>query len=97
MTWKNLLLAASAGAALCGTTSAFAQPPGWAPAYGWRGEHRHHFRHEDYRPQYYPPVRIVPPPVYYAPPPPVIVPAPAVVYPPAFPPAGVRVSIGFRL
>jgi hypothetical protein len=97
MNWKSLALAAAAGATLLAAAPASAHPPGWAPAHGWRAEHRHHGF--PYRPR---PVVVLPPgPAYYAPPPRVFVPRPVVVYPPVYPPAypppAWHVSIGFRL
>ena len=94
MLTKKLLIAGALGAALAFAVPAFADPPHWAPAYGWRAKHHH------YRP-YYParPALVVVPPqpcyyyapprVYYVPPRPAINP-PAPVYP------DWRVSIGLR-
>jgi hypothetical protein len=61
MNWKRLVVVATAGTALLGASSAFANPPHWAPAYGWQAKH-HHFRPR-------PVVIYVPAPVYYYPPP----------------------------
>ena len=76
MNLKKLALATAAGAALLATAPAFANPPHWAPAHGWRAKHHH--PHYVYRaPAYvYVPARPVyvpaPAPVYYYPPRPVI-------------------------
>jgi hypothetical protein len=71
---KTLLLTA---AGLGFSTAALADPPHWAPAYGYRTHYEHH------RPYYAVPrpVYVVPAPrvVYAAPPVPVVYPAP--VYP----------------
>lgn len=60
MNWKKLALAAATGTAMLGASSAFANPPHWAPAYGWHPKH-HHYRQR-------PVVIYVPAPVYYYPP-----------------------------
>jgi hypothetical protein len=74
---KKILLAASTTAAALGFSSgAFASPPHWAPAHGYRA----HYEHA--RPYY-----VAPRPVYVAPRPVYVVPAPRVVY--AAPPAPV--------
>ena len=85
MRFKKIALAIAAGTTLIAAAPAFAHPPHWAPAYGWRaGHHRHH-----YRPQQ---VVVVPPaPYYYYAPPP-----PAFVYPKSTAPSW-HVSIGLRL
>jgi hypothetical protein len=93
---KKILLAT---AALGFSAAALADPPHWAPAYGWRAHHYHHY--------YYAPPRVVvvpAPRVVYAPPPPVAYPyyaAPVVVQPAPVYPAPVYaapgVSIRFNL
>jgi hypothetical protein len=72
MNLKRLSLAAAAGVSLLAAAPAFADPPHWAPAHGWRAQH--HYPHYYYRAPayvYYParPVVIAPPPpaYYYAP------------------------------
>jgi hypothetical protein len=88
---KKILFAA---AALGFSGFALADPPHWAPAYGWR--HRPHY-------YYYAPVPVVVAPaprVVYAPPPPVVYPyyaAPVVVRPAPVYPAVPGVSIRFNL
>jgi len=97
MNWKKLAIAAAAGTALLGASSAFANPPHWAPAYGWHAKHRHHYQPRPvviYAPA---PVYYAPPPVYYvAPPPRVVLPGP-VIYGQVPVSPGVRVSFGMRL
>ncbi len=67
MRFRKLALAAAAGSTLLAAAPAFADPPHWAPAHGWRAKaHAPHF----YRAPayvYYParPVVIAPPPAYY--------------------------------
>jgi len=90
---KKVLLAA---AALGFSGLALANPPHWAPAYGWRAHHYYYAR---------PRVIVVPAPrVVYAPPPPVAYPyyaAPVVLRPAPVYPAPVYaapgVSIRFNL
>ena len=73
MNLKELALAAVAGTTLLAAAPAFANPPHWAPAHGWRAQHhqpRHYYRGPAYvyvpaAPVYYAP----PAPYYYAPPP----------------------------
>ena len=83
---KKVLLAASTAAAAFGSTAVLADPPHWAPAYGYRGHYEHEYREHEYREHYgherwrYRPVYVAPQPVY-------VVPAPRVVY--AAPPAPV--------
>ena len=80
---KKLLIAATL---LGGSTAALANPPHWAPAYGYRA-HAHYY--PVYRPAYRP-VYVVPRPVYYA----------APVYPvaPAYPIApGISIRLNFPL
>jgi len=96
MDLKKLTLAAAAGTALFAAAPAFANPPNWAPGYGWHAQ-----RHPHYRPRpvvvYAPaPVYYAPVPVYYAPPPRVVVPAPVIF---GNLPLGPNVSVnfGFRL
>jgi hypothetical protein len=92
---KILVTIGTTAAALGISDAALANPPHWAPAYGWRA---HHYR-------YYAPraVYVVPAPrVVYAPPPPVVYPyyaAPVVVRPaPVYPAApGVSVRFSFPL
>jgi hypothetical protein len=68
MNWKKLAVAAAAGTALLGASSAFANPPRWAPAYGWHAKHHHpHYVYAYPAPAY---VYVPPPVVYYPPPPP---------------------------
>ncbi len=76
------------GMALQPTASAFADPPPWAPAYGWRGGHDDDGEDGGYpyyggygRYPYPPPMIYAPPPVVYPPP---AVYAPPVVIPPSF-------------
>jgi len=100
---KKILIAIGTAAATLGFAgSALADPPYWAPAYGWRA---HHYRHYYYAPR---PIYVVPAPrVVYAPPPPVVYPyyaAPVVVRPapvyatPVYPAApGVSVRFSFPL
>lgn len=78
MDLKKLALAAAAGTTLLAAAPAFAHPPQWAPAHGWRAQahHRRYYPHY-YRPPayaYYPawPVAIAPRAYYYAPPRPVL-------------------------
>ena len=95
---KKILLAIGTTAATLGISgTALADPPHWAPAYGWRAHH--------YRPYYYVaprPVYVVPAPrIVYAPPPPVVYPyyaAPVVVRPaPVYPAPAVSVRFSFPL
>jgi hypothetical protein len=92
-TMLNKILVAATALGISG--AAFANPPHWAPAYGWRAHHYHY-----YAPR---PVYVVPAPrVVYAPPPPVVYPyyaAPVVVRPaPVYPAApGVSVRFSFPL
>jgi hypothetical protein len=86
---KKTLITIGAAAATLGSGLALADPPYWAPAYGWRAHHRHGYYYVPPRPVY-----VVPAPrVVYAPPPPVVYPyyaAPVVVRPaPVYPPAAV--------
>ena len=75
---RKIAIAAALGAGLALAAPAFADPPHWAPAHGWRA--KHHRPHIQYRYRapayvYYParPVVVVPPPrYYYVPPRPVI-------------------------
>jgi len=93
---KKILVAA---AALGFSGLALAEPPHWAPAYGYRYHHRHY-----YAPA---PVVVVPAPRYvYAPPRPVVYPyyaapvvvRPAPVYPaPAYVAPGVSLRFNFPL
>jgi hypothetical protein len=97
MDLKKLTLAAAAGTAFFVAAPAFASPPHWAPAHGWRAKHHHHHRVKPvvvYAPA---PVYYVPAPVYYAPPPPrIVVPAPVIYgHIPVSP--NVSVNFGFRL
>ena len=95
----KIVLALAAGATLLAAAPAFAEPPHWAPAQGWRARHVHpHYYYRAPAYVYYParPVVVVPPPVYYAPP-------PAPVYYRSAPalygriPVGHHASIGFSL
>ena len=82
---KRKFALAIAGLTLLAASPAFAQPPHWAPAHGWRAQHHHYY---PARPAF---VVVQPRPyVYY-------VPAPAVLYPPlpVYPNWGV--NINFRL
>jgi hypothetical protein len=98
MNWKTLAGAASAATTVLGASSAFANPPNWAPAYGWHAKRHHHHRPRPvvvYRPA---PVYYVPAPVYYAPPPRprLVVPAPVIYgHVPVSPHLGI--SFGLRL
>ena len=72
---KKLAVLAAAGAALALSAPAFADPPHWAPAHGWRAKHQNYHHGHRYvvikhRPYYYaPPPRVVvirqPAPYYY--------------------------------
>jgi len=78
---KKLLLVTASGFMLSAASAAFADPPDWAPAHGWRAKHRHHVVVNHYpryvaRPVYYPPrayyhepayTYYAPAPTYYAP------------------------------
>jgi len=86
MNLKKIALAAAAGTALLAAVPAFATPPHWAPANGWRARHypSHYYYH--YRTPAYVvaprPVIVVPPPYSYAPVAPVVyAPRPVVVRP----------------
>jgi hypothetical protein len=100
---KKMLLAT---VALGFSGFALADPPHWAPAYGYHHKYKHKHKHHGhyYAPR---PVYVVPAPrVVYAPPPPVVYPyyaAPVVVHPapvyrpvPVYPPAP-GVSIRFNI
>jgi hypothetical protein len=94
---KKILLATSAAAATLGFSSgAFADPPRWAPAHGWRAHH------QPARVYYYAPrpVYVVPAPrvVYAAPPPPVVYyPAPAYRPAPVYATPGVSIRLHLPL
>jgi hypothetical protein len=101
---KLLITAAALGFAavtVVFSTAALAQPPYWAPAYGWRAQAYAPVPYY-YRPR---PVYVVPAPrVYYAPPPAMYYPAPVYrpvpVYPaaPAYPAApGISIRLNFPL
>ena len=102
---KILAIGTTAAATLGFAGGALADPPYWAPAYGWRAHHSHP-RYYYYAPR---PVYVVPAPrVVYAPPPPVAYPyyaAPVVVRPapvyapaPVYPAApGVSIRFNFPL
>jgi len=88
---KKILIAA---AGLGISSAALADPPHWAPAYGWRAHHRYYVAPR--------PVYVVPAPrIVYAPPPPVVYPyyaAPVVVRPaPVYAAPGVSVRFSFPL
>ena len=74
MNLKRLALTAAAGTSLLAAAPAFADPPHWAPAYGWRAHNHypHYYRAPAY--VYYParPVVVAPPPAYYYTPAPVL-------------------------
>jgi hypothetical protein len=96
---KKILLTVAGSAAALGFSSAvLADPPHWAPAYGWRANHGYYEHH--YRPYYVygyapRPVYVVPAPrVVYAPPPPVVY-APAPMFHPA--PVYGEPSVSIRL
>ena len=96
---KKILLASSAAAAALGFSSgAFADPPHWARAHGWRA---HHAPRPVYYYYYAPrPVYVVPAPrvVYAAPRPPVVYyPAPVVRPVPVYPAPGVSIRLNFPL
>ncbi len=104
MNWKTLAIAAAAGTALLGATSAFADPPRHARAYGWHAKHHHQHRQRPVviyapAPVYYAPAPVYypPPPVYYAPPRPrAVMPGPVLYgHIPVSP--DLRVSFGLRL
>lgn len=42
MLWKNIAILTAAGAALGAAAPAFADPPHWAPAHGYRYQHQAH-------------------------------------------------------
>ena len=96
---RKIVLALAAGTTLLAAAPAFADPPHWAPAHGWRAKHHHpHYYYRAPAYVYYParPVVVVPPPVYYAPPPAPVYYRPApVVY--GRIPVGHHASIGFSL
>jgi hypothetical protein len=106
---KKILLAVGSTAALGLSTAALANPPYWAPAYGWH-EHEYEHWHHHHRGYYYyapAPVVVVPAPrVVYAPPPPVaypyyaapvaVAPAPAAVIAAPIAP-GVSIRLRFPL
>jgi len=85
---KKIVFAAAAAATLLSAAPAFAHPPGWAPAYGWRAPYRHPY----YRPAYV----YAPPPVYYVQPAPVYYAPPAPVFYGQIP-ISPGVQIGFRV
>jgi len=103
---RKIVLALAAGTTLLAAAPAFADPPRWAPAHGWRAQH---YRPHHYYPApayvYYParPVVVAPPPVYYAPPPVYYAPPPAPAYYRPVPaiygrvPVGHHATIGFSL
>lgn len=73
MLWKKIAVLTAAGAALATAAPAFADPPYWAPAHGWRAKHHREVVVVQHRPYYVArrvyvqaPV-VVAPPVYYAP------------------------------
>ena len=100
MKTRTIALALAAGATLFTAAPAFANPPYWAPAHGWRAKQAY-----PYRPYYRAPAYVVVParPVYVAPPPVVYVPPPAPVYYRPAPaiygriPIGNHATIGFSL
>ena len=69
---KKLALVTAAGLMLSAASTAFADPPYWAPAHGWRAKHQrqvvvvHHRPHYVARPVYAAAPIVVAPPVYYA-------------------------------
>ncbi len=98
MNWKALALATATASALLGTAPAFADPPRYAPAYGWRAQHHHYYRSRPVVVYAPPPVYYAPPPVYYAPPPVVYVPPPRPVIYGRIPVSpDLHVSFGLRL
>ena len=73
MNLKKITLASAAGLTLLTAAPAFANPPHWAPAHGWRAQHHHYYRAPAYVYYHQPrPVYVPPPVVYYPPPRPVI-------------------------
>ena len=68
MDLKKIALTAVAGIALLGTAPAFANPPYWAPAHGWRAQHHHYYHRAPAYVVYQPQPYYVPPPVVYSPP-----------------------------
>jgi hypothetical protein len=99
MNAKKIAIALAAGGTLLAAAPAFATPPHWAPAHGWRAKHHHHHHYRGAAYVYYParPVVVLPPRVVYAPPPPVYYAPPAPVlygHVPVGPNA--RVSFGVR-
>jgi len=84
MNTRKALLTIAAGAALLAAAPAFAHPPYYAPAHGWRAKHA--YPYSPYRVPAYVvvparPVYVAPPPVVYAPPPPMLyVPPPRPVF-----------------
>ena len=102
MNARKIALALAAGSTLLVAAPAFADPPHWAPAHGWRAKHHHsHYYYRAPAYVYYPaqPVVVVPPPrVVYAPPPPVVYAPPApVIYGHIPVRPGVSVGFGVRL
>ena len=94
MNLKRLVLGVAAGTALLAAVPAFAHPPSWAPAYGWRAKHARPYY--PYRAPAYVvvparPVYVVPPPVIYAPPPRPVFYGTIPISP------GVQVGVRFRL
>ncbi|MFN2646848.1 MAG: hypothetical protein ABR570_17810 [Burkholderiales bacterium] len=96
---KKTLFTLATTAVLAFSGAALADPPHWAPAYGY-------YKHKHHRHYYAPAPVVVPAPrVVYAPPPPVAYPyyaAPVIVQPepvavPVYPAAPAGVSIRFHL
>jgi hypothetical protein len=96
MNSRKIALALAAGASLLCAAPAFANPPPYGPAYGWRARPvypHYYYRAPAYAPAY---VYYAAPPVYVAPPPPVV------YYPPPRPaiygqiPVGPGFQVGFR-
>jgi hypothetical protein len=49
MDWKNISITAAASAVLLAAAPVYADPPQWAPAYGYRDHERDHRDHRDFR------------------------------------------------
>lgn len=99
MNARKIALALAAGTTLLAASPAFADPPHWAPAHGWRAKHHHpHYVYRAPAYVYYParPVVVVPPPVYYAPAPVYYAPPAPVLYGHIPLNSGAHVSFGVR-
>lgn len=79
------------GMALQPTAPAFADPPPWAPAHGWRAQHYDDGDEDGYPYPY--PYPYPPPPMIYGAPPPVVYPPPAVYAPPVVVPPSLNIVV----